>query len=256
MKVDANHSFYAFSPQAPGPKANPDELRLKKATRDFEALFVAYLLKVMRESVPKSELLGEGFGGEFFQGLMDLEVAAQISRQSSLGLADMVYRQLSTSRQVGPSTIGLREYGKGATPSSPASVPKPLRKYDDIIESAARKYGLDPNLVRAVIAQESSGQAEAISPKGAQGLMQLMPETAAELGVRNPRDPAENIWGGVRYLRALLDRHRGDVRLALASYNAGPGAVERYRGIPPYAETRDYVEKVLGYLAAFRSADE
>jgi soluble lytic murein transglycosylase-like protein len=111
---------------------------------------------------------------------------------------------------------------------------------------AARRHGLDPALVRAVVAVESGFQPEAVSPKGAQGLMQLMPATARELGVADPFDAAANLDGGSRYLRSLLARYEGDLPKALAAYNAGMGAVARHRGVPPYAETRQYVKKVLG----------
>ncbi len=110
----------------------------------------------------------------------------------------------------------------------------------------ARRHGLDPELVLAVVSVESAFHPEAISPKGAQGLMQLMPATAASLGVRDALDPAENLDGGVRHLGSLVSGYRGDLRLALAAYNAGAGAVKRHGGVPPYRETRDYVERVLG----------
>jgi hypothetical protein len=109
----------------------------------------------------------------------------------------------------------------------------------------ARRHGLDPGLVLAVVAVESGFRPAAVSPKGARGLMQLMPGTAAELGVGDALDPGANLDGGVRYLAALLARYDGDVRLALAAYNAGQRAVERHDGVPPYAETRAYVERVL-----------
>lgn len=115
-----------------------------------------------------------------------------------------------------------------------------------LAEAAARRHGLDPALVRAVVAVESGFQPEAVSRKGAKGLMQLMPATARELGVADPFDAAANLDGGSRYLRSLLTRYEGDVAKALAAYNAGMGAVARHRGVPPYAETRLYVQKVLG----------
>lgn len=114
---------------------------------------------------------------------------------------------------------------------------------DDVLTSAARDHGLEPSLLQAVAWQESRGRMSAVSVKGAIGVMQLMPATAAELGVR-PDDLVENIRGGALYLRRQLDRF-GSVPLALAAYNAGPGAVIRYRGIPPYRETRDYVAKIM-----------
>lgn len=118
-----------------------------------------------------------------------------------------------------------------------------------IIEPAAERHAVDPNLVAAVIWAESNGDPNAVSHKGARGLMQLMPATAQELGVVSVLDPEQNVEGGTRYLRSMLDRHGGDVSLALAAYNAGPEAVRRYGGVPPYKETRVYVDRVLKMYA-------
>ena len=115
-----------------------------------------------------------------------------------------------------------------------------------LIEGYADNVGLDPRLVRAVIQVESGYNPQALSNKGAMGLMQLTAGTAHDYAVDDPYDPEQNLRGGTAYLKALLDRFRGSLDLALASYNAGPGAVEKYSGIPPYAETTDYVERVLG----------
>jgi soluble lytic murein transglycosylase-like protein len=126
--------------------------------------------------------------------------------------------------------------------------------YDAAIAEAADRYSLDPNLIRAVINAESAFNPFAVSSAGALGLMQLMPSMAAELEVLDPFDPRQNILGGSRYLRDLLDRHHGNVDLAVASYNAGPGAVARYRGIPPYRETRNYVKTVNTFIKQARSS--
>ncbi len=122
--------------------------------------------------------------------------------------------------------------------------------YADLINRTAHQHGIEPDLVKAIIRAESNFNPRAVSRKGAQGLMQLMPATAADHAVTDAFDPAQNIAGGVRYLRRLMDLFGADLRLALAAYNAGEQAVWRYNGIPPYRETRQYVRKVL---ALYRS---
>ena len=136
-----------------------------------------------------------------------------------------------------PQAIGVR--------TTRAVAPTTAPRYDDIISAYASTHSIRPDLVRAVIAVESGFNPRARSPKGAMGLMQLMPGTARDLGVTRPYDPDENIRGGVAYLRTLLDRYGDNEELALAAYNAGPGAVDKYgQAIPPYRETRAYVKKI------------
>lgn len=127
-------------------------------------------------------------------------------------------------------------------------------QFDGLVTAAAQRYGVDPALLHGLIQQESGFDPNAGSPAGAQGLCQLMPGTAASLGVTDPFDPAQSIDGGARYLRRQLDAFGGDVAKALAAYNAGPGAVTRYGGVPPYAETQAYVQKVMANADAYRSA--
>jgi hypothetical protein len=123
-------------------------------------------------------------------------------------------------------------------------------QYDPHIEAAARLHHVSADLVRAVIAVESEFDQWAVSSKGAQGLMQLMPATARRFGVADPFDARQNIFGGVHFLRFLLDLFQGDLSLTLAAYNAGENAVQRYRGVPPYRETRGYVQKVMRLLGS------
>jgi soluble lytic murein transglycosylase-like protein len=126
-------------------------------------------------------------------------------------------------------------------------------EFDPIINTLSSEYGVDKSLVKAVIHAESGYNPNALSPKGASGLMQLMPGTARDLKVCNAFDPRDNIRGGVRYLRFLLDTFRGDVSLALAAYNAGLAKVSKYGGIPPYEETRNYVSRVLSYQKSYQN---
>lgn len=143
------------------------------------------------------------------------------------------------------------ETPEGLAITPPARVlPPDHDAYDRVISHLAGRHGVEAALVKAVIAAESAFDRMAISRAGAQGLMQLMPATALELGVLAPFQPYENIDGGVRYLRAMLDRY-GDVHRALAAYNAGPRAVDRYGGIPPYRETQAYVTRVLTYYRGY-----
>lgn len=134
---------------------------------------------------------------------------------------------------------------------SSARVPKAPEHLQPLISDAARTHGVDPRLVAAVMRRESAWNPRAVSPVGACGLMQLMPSTAKYLGVSNVFDPRQNIDGGTRYLKTLLDTFNGDLDLTLAAYNAGPGAVAKYNGVPPYRETKAYVKHVRATYEAY-----
>ncbi len=228
---------------------------LKKAAEQFESLFIYYMLKTMRKTIPKSGLFGKGLGDEIMQSMFDEKLSEEMALNTRLGIAEMVYQQLS-GEEDSPQSPELkfewrRFPGKVRGVSQRRAeqfwlqeARRRVARFDRYIVQAAGETGLDPDLIRAVILTESGGNPRAVSPKNAKGLMQLMDSTAAELGVENPLDPEQNIRGGARYLAQLLNRFQGDFQKALAAYNAGPNNVEKYRGIPPFKETQHYVNRV------------
>ena len=168
-----------------------------------------------------------------------------------LTLLERLLKRLDSKTQSSSTTtFATTSTQSAATTSTGDSV---TGDFASLINKAAEKYNVDPDLIQAVIKAESNFNPNAVSSAGAQGLMQLMPATARGLGVTDSLDPAQNIEGGTRFLSQLLSHYSGNVRLAVAAYNAGPGAVDKYNGIPPYAETQTYVNRVLGY---FNSSNE
>jgi soluble lytic murein transglycosylase-like protein len=175
--------------------------------------------------------------------LTDVQKTARYQKVAYVPPSDMGLRVFAPS--TGRSRFVLKRTGRGR-----AVAPQNHRSYDPVIRSASLDHGVPAALVKAVIAAESSFDAAAVSPKGAMGLMQLMPGTAQELGVDDAFHSEQNVQGGTRYLRELYDRY-GDWLRTLAAYNAGPEAVDRYDGVPPYDETREYVKRVLSYYRRF-----
>jgi soluble lytic murein transglycosylase-like protein len=193
--------------------------------------------------------------------LQQLIVQARCGATSSNGgasfadaLAGVGQPTASAAGAYGPAgALSATGFGSNVAAAGAGAGPD-ARPYDGLVTAAAQRNGIDPALLHGLIQQESGFDPSAGSSAGAQGLCQLMPGTAASLGVSNPLDPAQSIEGGARYLRQQLDAFGGDAQLALAAYNAGPGAVHRYGGVPPYAETQAYVQKVMGYANAYRSS--
>ena len=173
---------------------------------------------------------------------------AALERSFTHAMRDLVkgFRAAASAR-----TSSAAQIPSAAQPPATAQAPAGAGKFTGPIAAAAKRHELDPALLSAVVGQESGFRPRAISSAGAMGLMQLMPETARALGVRDPFDPAQNIDGGAKYLRGLIDRYHGRLDLALAAYNAGPGAVDRFGAVPPYAETQAYVKNIL---ATYRNA--
>jgi soluble lytic murein transglycosylase-like protein len=196
-------------------------------------------------------------GGQPAQSSATASPFASIDKQFTALIKDLTQQLSSLERQLMQALREIKLGGQAAT-SKPAPMPKPAPgqlsqagRYHDIIDAAARQNEVDPQLVSALINQESGFRADAVSKAGAMGLMQLMPDTAKSLGVTNPFDPAQNVQGGTALLRNLLDRYHGQLDLALAAYNAGPAAVDKYGGVPPYPETEAYVRNIM---ASYREA--
>ena len=166
-----------------------------------------------------------------------------------LGENTRLYLGADDTSYVDVPTAEITGFEKDLSPppdeKPPLAPPAPAPDLDQVVTSASATYHLDPDLVNSVIRAESGFNSRAVSRRGAQGLMQLMPGTAGKLGVTNPFDPEANVGGGTRYLRELLERYNFDLVKALAAYNAGPQRVEQYRGVPPYRETRAYVARIV-----------
>jgi soluble lytic murein transglycosylase-like protein len=228
----------------------------------------------------KSGLLESGLGGDIMESMFDQELSKKIASQRRLGIADALMAQYGEADQAAlPLNLSLPKLRLPAAKREPAGISTPVarpeappegmqKRIQDLplgerlevfrqpIEAAARQYRLDPNLLRAVIAAESAGNPVAESPKGAKGLMQLMDATARWLKVDDALDPAQNIQGGAKYLARLMNTYDGDLELALAGYNAGPTNVSKYGGVPPFSETRSYIQRVQQYYQRFSKMDE
>jgi hypothetical protein len=187
------------------------------------------------------QLLGE-LGG-VSQPLLGQTTAALGGDNSANGAASSSVGPMSSS--VLSSLSGANDLFPGSSPANGSSTNVPSQSVTDAVNQASAAFGLPVQLINSVIQTESGYQPNAVSSAGAIGLMQLMPATAQEMGVQNPYDPVQNIWGGTRYLSSLVNQFHGDMKLAVAAYNAGPGAVLTHGGVPPYPETQHYVQKVL-----------
>ncbi len=229
------------------PKAPLDGLEgkeLYEACQGFEEYFLRYMMKEMRGDM--TMFGGKDHASKMYQEMFDETLAGEMAQRGQLGIADMMYKQLAG--KVGMIKPKNAEYMPGS------AVEQKLDSFDWLMRTSARKHNLDPELLRAVMRQESAGNPWAVSHKGAKGLMQLMDGTARELGVRDAYNPAQNIEGGATYLRRMLDKF-DDVSLALAAYNAGPAAVDRFNGVPPYPETQNYVANVMAMYQNYKEAD-
>jgi Rod binding domain-containing protein len=249
------------------------KVRLKEASENFEAIFLNFMLKsMMKISDDKNSIFGgDNFGGDVLDGIFFLEISKHLAKNGKFGIAEMIYKELeardSKVENLNKQSEGVKKDFKTLQKNEAnarkenikkfliqrygVSLVDRIKKFDEIIKKASAEFNVPEELIKAVIAVESSGNVFAVSPKGAKGLMQLVDSTAEFVGVKNVWHPAENIYGGVKYLRYLLDKFNGDLKLALAGYNAGPENVEKFGGIPPFPETIEYVGRVMRYLKLF-----
>lgn len=241
-----------------------EKQKLAEVSKQFESLLTSMMLKSMNQTTGNG-LFGENnFGSDFFDSIFQFEIANQISKGTGLGVAEQIYKRL-TGEKFSPEVVNPKlqplekppkiEVQKNTQEIGPVKPSNQslnrLGKYEDIINQASETYGVDKNIIKSVILAESSAKENAVSSANAKGLMQIIDSTAKYLGIKNVFDPKENIMGGTKYLSELLRKYDGNLKFALAGYNAGPGNVDKYNGIPPFNETQTYVKRVIGYLKNF-----
>jgi Rod binding domain-containing protein len=245
--------------------------KLAKAAIDFESLLTQMMLKSMTKST--GGLFGEkGYGSDVYNTLFEGEIAKYMTKSKSMGIASIVYKKI-TGEELDMNNPELSNFGNGrinelllraksekagnSNEIKPnAASLKRLEKLEPIIEKIANKYGVSSSVVKSIILAESAGKHDAVSRANAKGLMQLMDDTAKELGVKNVFNPEENIEGGTKYFSSLFNKFDGNIELALAAYNAGPDSVKKYSGVPPYKETQNYISRIKNYLNYFEMSHE
>lgn len=239
-------------------KYTPQEkVKLAKASKDFESVLTSMMLKSMTKT--NGGLFGkDNYGGDVLDVLFETEISNFLTESQGMGVAEQIYTNLTgekfpdnisqIKKKIIDHTNLLNYSSKAKNYKSNVSAMDRIKEFDKIINDASQKFNVDKNLIKSVILTESAGKTNARSKADAKGLMQLMDSTATEMGVMNPWDPKENIYGGTKYLSKMLDDFDGDTDLALAAYNAGPGNVRKYGGMPPFKETMNYVNRVNNYL--------
>ncbi len=241
--------------------------KIADAAKQFESLLTSMMLKSMNKTT--GGMFGEeGYGSDLYSTVFEQEIASYISETKSLGIADVLYKKITgeklapelrfrRSKQISQIEIKNESVQPDSTKVAPSSESlKRLQKYDDHINEAAQSFGIDKNIIKSIIMAESAANNKAVSSAKAKGLMQLIDSTATDMGVRNVFNPKENILGGAKYFAQMLRQYNGDIKLALAAYNAGPQNVQKYNGVPPFEETKNYINKVLNYLNHFNESEQ
>ncbi|MBI5730135.1 MAG: transglycosylase SLT domain-containing protein [Ignavibacteriales bacterium] len=241
--------------------------KIASAAKQFESLLTSMMLKSMNKTT--GGMFGEeGYGSDMFDSIFEQEIASKMSETRSLGIAEMLYKKITgeelssemrhkISVHLNPGKIHNTQPSSDSTKVQPStSAIERLNNYEKHIEEAASTFGIDKNVIKSIIMTESAANNKAVSGARAKGLMQLMDSTATDMGVRNVFNPKENIFGGTKYFAQMLRQYSGDIKLALAAYNAGPQNVEKFNGVPPFGETKNYINKVLGYLEHFNKRKE
>ncbi len=260
QSIRGNHVPESALPQR---KETDREQQLRETSLEFERLLAQQMIESMQSTLEGGFFEREDSSSRWYMNIFNRELAAELTGKDGQGLARALYEQVARrdwaadpvirsahgSRSFDPFTAikpeadaAERVRRSAARWRAPSSERR--RELEQLVRGLALRRGLDADWIAALVETESAWDERARSAKGALGLMQLLPETAGALGVRNPLDPRENVEGGLRYLQDLLGRFKGDRRLAAAAYNAGPEAVDRHRGVPPFAETRVYVERI------------
>ena len=271
------------------PKKNlsaSEKKEIEKAARGFESIFVNMMYKQMKQSMidkdkDSEEDSGMSFGDETLGDYTQLLFADQISKTGKgIGFAEKIYEHMTGGEKLQPIVSFTQEKAneviipkvelpkppippvpiiKDSATANPVSgnfmdrVTGRLSNFDAIIKEASSKYNVQENLIKAVITAESAAKPNVVSSAGAKGLMQLMDGTAKDLGVKNSFNPRDNILGGIKYLKQMLNKFDNNVDYALAAYNAGPGSVDKHNGIPPFAETKNFVSRVKKYNELFQN---
>lgn len=271
IKLKTTNALKHFNqtPQIKNGYTDEERRKIAGASKDFESLLTNMMIKSMTSTT--NGLFGEeSYGGDFFNSIFNSELSSYMTRSNGFGIAEQIYEKVTGEKfdmsildpkysskpldnieKTTNDKITIEQSGghREIKPSS-KSLDR-VQRFDEIINKVSDQFKIDKNIIKAVILAESAGNEKAVSKANAKGLMQLMDKTASEMGVSNSFDPEENIYGGAKYLTGLLRQYNGNLELSLAAYNAGPGNVQKYSGIPPFEETNSYIKRVIGYYNYF-----